>query len=545
MAGGSQVVENRVFVNGVPQTLGHSELATHFAQFGATKDIYLPMLFGTQQHKGIAFVTFDTPESQELALKYPSHVICGHQVSVSVCLAKGPNKAGHFPGSVLSPERLFVTGIPLEATQDEVQAYFKPYGSWSDFFMPRGHFAAGHKGMCFISFHSPASVQQVINSRPHTIRDQQVVCDIAAPREKGGGKGKEAAAAPAPFNGQMQLANAAQTAHALQQAAAAAVAQAGLPEGWAAAAAAAGGYAAAAGGQLGAAAGGFVNWNDMGADQLQAQSQQQALMFQQQSPQLDLQAQQQLYSYQQLQQAQYLQQSQQQQLSQQQLQMSVSQLQQQLQQPLQQQYQAPLQHLQDPQALQQLQQPQQHTQQPQQQDSNGLQMQQQPQQWEQQQPQQWEQPALLDQQQQQRLDQQQPEQQHHQAIYSSANQAIYSSATQPSNSQSAEMPGGVPVPGRLFLTKMSPDITKEDLTMYFKQFGTLNDVFVGFDGYDGKSIVFVGYDDPAVATSVAQRSSHEVKPGNFVHVSVAVERPNGFVPGGKGGMTGKHRVAPY
>lgn len=86
-------------------------------------------------------------------------------------------------------DRIFITNIAQDATQDEVQEYFSQYGSWTDIFLPKGNFTAGHKGICFISFENPASVAQVMQNSPHVIRGQQIVVDVAVPRDAKGGKG--------------------------------------------------------------------------------------------------------------------------------------------------------------------------------------------------------------------------------------------------------------------------------------------------------------------------------------------------------------------
>jgi len=97
-----------------------------------------------------------------------------------------PPAASHGSG-----ERLFITGIPQDVTQEEVQAYFAQFGTWSDIYMPRGNYAAGHKGICFISFNGHDCVTQVLNTGPHHIRGQPVIVDVAAPRDAPKGKGKD------------------------------------------------------------------------------------------------------------------------------------------------------------------------------------------------------------------------------------------------------------------------------------------------------------------------------------------------------------------
>eukprot|EP00927_Polykrikos_kofoidii_P000584 TRINITY_DN10212_c0_g1_i1.p1 TRINITY_DN10212_c0_g1~~TRINITY_DN10212_c0_g1_i1.p1 ORF type:complete len:347 (+),score=73.85 TRINITY_DN10212_c0_g1_i1:80-1042(+) len=196
------VVENRVFVNNVPQAARNEDLAAHFGQFGATTDVYMPMAYGAPGlHKGIGFVTFADPSSVKNTLAQPVHIIGGEKVHVDVCVAKKGDGKGFpdpgqkgcgstFPGTSSSGERLFISKIPPDVTKEEVQAYFQEYGRWTDIYLPAGNFPAGHKGICFISFEEASSVSLVIQSAPHELRGQQVVTDVAAPRnEKGLGKG--------------------------------------------------------------------------------------------------------------------------------------------------------------------------------------------------------------------------------------------------------------------------------------------------------------------------------------------------------------------
>mmetsp|Transcript_48698 Transcript_48698/g.139233 ORF Transcript_48698/g.139233 Transcript_48698/m.139233 type:complete len:308 (-) Transcript_48698:38-961(-) len=183
------LVENRIFVNHVPQTAKREDLAAHFSQFGATVDVYMPSAYGALgQHKGMCFISYATPASVELVLKFPAHVIHGQQVSVDLCMTKKGDGKG-LPGMTNSGERVFVTNIGPDITQEEVQTYFAQWGGWSDFFMPKGAFPTGHKGICFISYKDSISVAQLLRHGVHQIRGQPVVVDVAVPRGPAGGKG--------------------------------------------------------------------------------------------------------------------------------------------------------------------------------------------------------------------------------------------------------------------------------------------------------------------------------------------------------------------
>mmetsp|Transcript_5403 Transcript_5403/g.14607 ORF Transcript_5403/g.14607 Transcript_5403/m.14607 type:complete len:132 (+) Transcript_5403:440-835(+) len=95
---------------------------------------------------------------------------------------------------------------------------------------------------------------------------------------------------------------------------------------------------------------------------------------------------------------------------------------------------------------------------------------------------------------------------------------------------------GTPVSGRLFVTRVTPDMTKEDLMAYFGQYGDMSDVFVP---NGGKGIAFVTFADPNVAAQVLGAQQHQIKPGKAVLVDQALDRPAlAGKGGGKGGGYG-------
>jgi len=122
-----------------------------------------------------------------------------------------------------------------------------------------------------------------------------------------------------------------------------------------------------------------------------------------------------------------------------------------------------------------------------------------------------------------------------QAMYNPAAMQAYAQATTgaqvggaPSLSPAAGTTG-TPIQGRLFVTRVPPEVNKEDLQAYFSQFGTLTDCFVP---NGGKGIAFVSFHDPSSAERVLTNRRHTVKSGRDVYVEQALDRPP---LGGKGG----------
>eukprot|EP00811_Abedinium_folium_P004672 NODE_14302_length_1117_cov_0.924242.p1 GENE.NODE_14302_length_1117_cov_0.924242~~NODE_14302_length_1117_cov_0.924242.p1 ORF type:complete len:322 (-),score=116.58 NODE_14302_length_1117_cov_0.924242:151-1065(-) len=99
---------------------------------------------------------------------------------------------------------------------------------------------------------------------------------------------------------------------------------------------------------------------------------------------------------------------------------------------------------------------------------------------------------------------------------------------------------GAPVPGRLFLTRVTPDLGKQELQDYFEQFGPLNDCYVP---PGGKGIAFVSFTDAEVVERVLATPQHFLKLGQQpVLVEQALERA-GAEKGGKGKVG--RMAAPY
>lgn len=90
---------------------------------------------------------------------------------------------------------------------------------------------------------------------------------------------------------------------------------------------------------------------------------------------------------------------------------------------------------------------------------------------------------------------------------------------------------------RLFVTKIPPHITREDVSAYFGQFGSTTDVYLPFvPGRAGhKGIAFISYADPQAAQMAISHGRHEI---NGQEVVVDVAAPKGGGKGGKGGKGG-------
>ncbi|XP_050513263.1 TAR DNA-binding protein 43-like isoform X2 [Diabrotica virgifera virgifera] len=94
------------------------------------------------------------------------------------------------------------------------------------------------------------------------------------------------------------------------------------------------------------------------------------------------------------------------------------------------------------------------------------------------------------------------------------------------------MAGSVPLPRRVYVGRLTEEITAEDVRQYFKKFGEVTDVYMP---KDFKAFCFVTFLDPEIAQALCGED-HIIK-GSSVYVSDAAPKNNSRKPvtNGRGG----------
>lgn len=202
MGKGGSGVEDRLFVTKIPPTVTQEEIASHFERFGTTTDVYLPSAPSRLGHKGIAFISYADPMCVQMAMNSGPHILQGSEVVVDIAAPRGqlPPKYGVAAApaptatEATSSERIFVTKVPPELVRDHLAEYFGQFGELTDVYMPAVPGSGTHKGLCFVSYADPSSVQLVLQQPTHEILGHQVVVDVAVARGvQASGKGPASA----------------------------------------------------------------------------------------------------------------------------------------------------------------------------------------------------------------------------------------------------------------------------------------------------------------------------------------------------------------
>ncbi|GIL66853.1 hypothetical protein Vafri_20242 [Volvox africanus] len=165
----------KLAVLGLPWETTEETLKMYFLQFGnlecaeVMKDRY------TGKSRGFGFVTFVDPASATRALGV-EHTIDGRRCEAKVALPKGEPTPPR-------TTRIFVARIPPSVTESQFRQYFEGFGKLQDAYMPKDHSKQGYRGIGFVTFASPDSVEKVMAVK-HWMNGHEIAIDRATPKEE-------------------------------------------------------------------------------------------------------------------------------------------------------------------------------------------------------------------------------------------------------------------------------------------------------------------------------------------------------------------------
>eukprot|EP00250_Pteridium_aquilinum_P032854 c480_g1_i1 orf=436-1779(+) len=123
------------------------------------------------------------PHPMQMALGKGPGGLAEYQTEASGFLSKSTAYAPSASlggASKATGRKIFVGRIPIEATVDEVRAYFSKFGPLLDVYLPKDKEKTTHRGFGFVTFAEESSVEQVV-ARSHELRGQLLAIDQAAP----------------------------------------------------------------------------------------------------------------------------------------------------------------------------------------------------------------------------------------------------------------------------------------------------------------------------------------------------------------------------
>ncbi|PNF41960.1 Squamous cell carcinoma antigen recognized by T-cells 3 [Cryptotermes secundus] len=188
--------DNRtVFVSNLDYSVGEAAIREVFSSLGTITELRLVKDFKGRS-KGFCYVEFGSPAEAEAALKKDREPVDGRPMFVSRCNAdKHMRESGFKYNTTLEKNKLFVKGLPVTVTKEELEDVFKSYGSLKDVRIVT--YRNGHsKGLAYVEYHDEAAAAHaLIKTDGMTMGDRTVSVAISKPPERKNNPGVTARAA--------------------------------------------------------------------------------------------------------------------------------------------------------------------------------------------------------------------------------------------------------------------------------------------------------------------------------------------------------------
>ncbi|XP_071710782.1 uncharacterized protein [Rutidosis leptorrhynchoides] len=173
----------KLFVGGIAWETSEEAFSNYFSNYGEITDSVIMMDKITGRPRGFGFVTFADPSDADKVLAQ-DHVIDGRPVEVKRTVPRDDAQGGR---GVLRTKKIFVGGIPLTLSEDEMREYFSNYGEVIEHQIMLDHVTGRSRGFGFVTFDSEEAVDKIFHDgQIHELGGKQVEVKRAEPKRGGG-----------------------------------------------------------------------------------------------------------------------------------------------------------------------------------------------------------------------------------------------------------------------------------------------------------------------------------------------------------------------
>merc|ERR1719354_392863 len=127
------------------------------------------------QSRGFGFATYAEPTAVATVLKARPHTLDGKQIDPKPCTPASIQKQKKMnQQNFTKSHKIFLGGISMEATKDDIQNYFERYGIVTEvtFVADKNDPSRPHKGFGFVAFEDESSVEQAVAKHYHMIKEK-------------------------------------------------------------------------------------------------------------------------------------------------------------------------------------------------------------------------------------------------------------------------------------------------------------------------------------------------------------------------------------